>query len=77
MNEPLRPDKILQTGLAFWPSKTLLSAIELDLFTELAGGPQARHPDQQDADHDFGLAQVRRGAGAGRGLRLRSVPGAT
>ncbi len=40
MNEQLSPDKILQTGLAFWPSKTLLSAIEMGVFTELAGGPQ-------------------------------------
>ena len=40
MNEPLSPDKILQTGLAFWASKTLLSAIELGLFTELSHGPQ-------------------------------------
>jgi hypothetical protein len=32
------PDAILQTGLAFWPAKTLLSAIELGVFTELAGG---------------------------------------
>ena len=32
------PEKILQTGLAFWASKTLLSAIELGLFTELAQG---------------------------------------
>jgi hypothetical protein len=37
----MTPDKILQTGLAFWPSKTLLSAVELGLFTELASGPQA------------------------------------
>ncbi|SEJ50392.1 methyltransferase [Frateuria terrea] len=35
------PDAILQTGLAFWASKTLLSAIELGVFTELARGPQA------------------------------------
>jgi hypothetical protein len=34
------PEKILQTGLAFWPAKTLLSAIEIGLFTELARGPQ-------------------------------------
>ncbi|WP_424684060.1 methyltransferase [Frateuria sp. YIM B11624] len=34
------PDTILQTGLAFWASKTLLSAIELGLFTELASGPR-------------------------------------
>ena len=40
MPEQLNPENILQTGLAFWPSKTLLSAIELGLFTELAGGPQ-------------------------------------
>jgi hypothetical protein len=35
----LTPERILQTGLAFWSSKTLLSAIELGVFTELAGGP--------------------------------------
>ena len=40
MTQPT-PDAILQTGLAFWPAKTLLSAIELGLFTELAGGPHA------------------------------------
>ena len=36
----LTPDHILQTGLAFWSSKTLLSAIEIGVFTELAHGPQ-------------------------------------
>ncbi|MDE2299161.1 MAG: methyltransferase [Burkholderiales bacterium] len=40
MNEQLTPDKILQTGLAFWASKTLLSAIEMGLFTELSHGPE-------------------------------------
>ena len=30
------PDRILQLGLAFWGAKTLLSAVELGLFTELA-----------------------------------------
>lgn len=39
MNEPPTPERILQTGLAFWPAKTLLSAVELGLFTELATGP--------------------------------------
>ena len=35
------PEKILQLGSAFWASKTLLSAIELGLFTHLAEqGPQ-------------------------------------
>lgn len=40
MNETPNPDHILQTGLAFWASKTLLSAIEMGVFTELAPGPQ-------------------------------------
>jgi hypothetical protein len=40
MTESLTPEKILQTGLAFWPSKTLLSAIEMGVFTELAHGPE-------------------------------------
>ena len=35
----ITPDRIMQLGLGFWASKTLLSAIELGLFTELAGGP--------------------------------------
>ncbi len=39
MNKPVSPDAILQLGLGFWGSKTLLSAIELNLFTELAAGP--------------------------------------
>jgi DNA-binding IclR family transcriptional regulator len=34
------PEKIMQTGLAFWASKTLLSAIEMGLFTELARGAE-------------------------------------
>lgn len=36
---PLTPSHILQTGLGFWASKTLLSAVELGLFTELAHSP--------------------------------------
>ena len=38
MADQLTPDRILQTGFAFWPSKTLLSAVELGVFTELARG---------------------------------------
>ncbi|HEX8873235.1 MAG TPA: methyltransferase [Nitrosospira sp.] len=34
----LTPDKILQTGMAFWSSKTLLCAVEMGVFTELAQG---------------------------------------
>ena len=39
MTKELTPESIMQLGLSFWGSKTLLSAIELDLFTELAKGP--------------------------------------
>lgn len=39
MNPNVTPDRILQTGLAFWSSKTLLTAVEMELFTDLA-----RHP---------------------------------
>ena len=34
----LNPAKIMQLGVGFWGSKTLLSAIEIGLFTELAKG---------------------------------------
>ena len=34
------PDKIIEVGLAFWNSKTFLSAIEMELFSELG-----KHPD--------------------------------
>jgi SAM-dependent methyltransferase len=37
----LGPDHILQTGFAFWASKTLLSAVEMGVFTELAEGPES------------------------------------
>jgi hypothetical protein len=38
MTQPT-PDRIMEVGLGFWASKTLLSAIELGLFTELARQP--------------------------------------
>lgn len=41
MNEALNPEKILQTGMAFWASKTLLSAIEIGVFSELSHGPES------------------------------------
>ena len=34
----ITPGRILQLGLGFWASKTLLSAIELGVFKELASG---------------------------------------
>ena len=39
MSGTVTPDSILQIGLGFWASKTLLSAVELGLFTELGKGP--------------------------------------
>lgn len=33
------PEHILQIGMGFWASKTLLTAVEMGLFTELASGP--------------------------------------
>jgi hypothetical protein len=36
----LTPEHIMQVGMGFWASKTLLSAIEMELFTLLSGQPQ-------------------------------------
>src|SRR5215210_2036287 len=36
----LDPSRIMQVGMGFWTSKTLLTAVKLDLFTLLAGGPR-------------------------------------
>jgi len=36
---PPTPDQIMQIGMGFWASKTLLSAIEIGIFTELAKHP--------------------------------------
>ena len=41
MNEHSTPESILEVGLGFWPSKVLLSAVEMELFTDLAKGPQS------------------------------------
>lgn len=38
-SEQSTPEQILSLGLGFWGSKTLLSAVEIGLFTELAKGP--------------------------------------
>jgi hypothetical protein len=37
--DQITPDNILQLGLGFWGAKTLLSAVELGVFTELAKRP--------------------------------------
>ena len=41
--EHLSVDHIMQVGLGFWASKTLLSAGEMELFTELAKHPEDLH----------------------------------
>jgi ubiquinone/menaquinone biosynthesis C-methylase UbiE len=40
MTAHLTPEKIMQVGLSFWASKTLLSAVEMEVFTELAKHPE-------------------------------------
>jgi len=40
MDQNVSPDAILQLGFGFWGSKTLLSAVELGVFTALAEGPK-------------------------------------
>ena len=40
MSSDPTPEKIMEVGLGFWASKTLLSAVEMEVFTELA-----RHPE--------------------------------
>ena len=39
--DDVRPDHIMQVGLGFWASKTLLSAVEMQVFTELAKHPES------------------------------------
>ena len=41
MSDDPAPDQIMQVGLGFWASKTLLSAVEMELFTELAQHPES------------------------------------
>ena len=48
MNQEMTPDSIMKLGLGFWGSKTLLSAIELGLFTKLAKGPASEHAILED-----------------------------
>ena len=40
MSDAPSPEKILQTGLAFWNAKVLLSAVEMGVFTELSHGSE-------------------------------------
>jgi hypothetical protein len=40
MTLKVNPSKIMQVGMGFWASKTLLAAVELELFTLLSNGPK-------------------------------------
>ena len=73
-SKPLTPEGILQLGLGFWASKTLLSAVELGVFTELGHGPLsaddliARLGLHRRSAHDFldalvALGMLERGSG--------------
>jgi hypothetical protein len=78
------PSRIIETGMAFWPAKVLLSAIELDLFTLL--GPTAMTGDElrgalrlhTRANPDFfdALVALRflERDGDGPGARYRNTP---
>jgi len=48
MQDDISPDSILRIGFGFWASKTLLSAVELAVFSQLADGPKSG-PDLQGA----------------------------
>jgi 2-polyprenyl-3-methyl-5-hydroxy-6-metoxy-1,4-benzoquinol methylase len=48
--ESLTPARIMEVGMSFWPAKTLLSAIELGLFTRLGAGALTATELQQALD---------------------------
>jgi hypothetical protein len=48
---PLSPARIMEVGMAFWPAKVLLSALELGLFTTLNGQAMSGH----ELQHALGL----------------------
>lgn len=50
------PERIMQTAMGFWASKTLFSAVKLDLFGHLADAPKAASEIREALDlHDRGL----------------------
>lgn len=77
---PPDPSAIMQVGMGFWPSKTLLTAVELRLFTLLGPGPLTA---AEIAVFDFLDGLVTRGVGvelidqAHRRVDDRASPSAT
>jgi hypothetical protein len=59
MSQEITPDSIMQLAFGYWGSKTLLSAVELGIFTELVKGPlslaecRARFGLHERSAHDF------------------------
>jgi Dimerisation domain len=80
MATPPTPEGIMQLGFGYWGSKTLLSAVELGLFTALATGPQdAEALTQRLGLHprgarDFFDALVALGMVQRDGTRYRNTP---
>jgi len=76
----LTPDRIMELGTSFWRAKTLLSAVELGVFSALAGGPlDAAALSQRLGLHsrsarDFLDALVAMGMLDRQGDRYRNVP---
>ncbi len=83
-NTPLDLALIMQVGMGFWPSKVLLSAVELGLFTTLGSGfltgreIAERHGLRSRAVYDFldGLVALRLldRDGGGEEARYRNTP---
>src|SRR5262245_16942971 len=80
----LTPQRILDVGMGFWPAKTLLSAVELGLFSSLAEAPRTAEqlravlglerravPDVPDALVALGFVER---DGAGPEARYRNTP---
>ena len=65
----LDPSHIMQVGMGFWPSKTVLSAVELQLFTHL--GAETMGQPVADDDAHSGLLGEDGGRGGSGGV-LRS-----
>jgi O-methyltransferase domain/Dimerisation domain len=76
----LSPEGVMQLGTSFWASRTLLSAIELGLFSELAKGPldlavlQRRFELHERSARDFLDALVALGMLRRKGNRYSNTP---
>jgi hypothetical protein len=80
MARTLAPDRILQIGFGFWGTKTLLTAIELGLYTELAKAPlDAAQVTERFKFHPRGVADfldalVAMGLLDRKGTKYRNTP---